>query len=81
MIQRKGRTARKRFGKVVILITENTVDEAYYWASKTREKKMRGIVSSLNEILKESRESKTKTKEEEPQEVIKLEEQRSIDDF
>ena len=81
LIQRKGRTARKRFGKVVILITENTVDEAYYWASKTREKKMRGIVSSLNEILKESRESKTKTKEEEPQKVIKLEGQRSIDDF
>jgi len=39
-IQRRGRTARERRGNVAILITKNTRDEAYYWASKNREKKM-----------------------------------------
>jgi Fanconi anemia group M protein len=39
-IQRRGRTARKMAGKIVILITKNTPDEGYYWASKRREKQM-----------------------------------------
>jgi Fanconi anemia group M protein len=52
LIQRRGRTARKKFGRVEILITKQTIDEAYYWSSKTREKKMRSIVSSMNIELK-----------------------------
>jgi len=69
-IQRKGRTARKRFGRVVILITNGTVDEIYYWSSKAREKKMKKIIYTLNKAFKEkndiSREliSKQKTLEE-----------------
>ena len=39
-IQRRGRTARKMAGKVIILITKGTPDEAYYWASKRKEKRM-----------------------------------------
>ena len=39
-IQRRGRTARKRKGKVAILITKKTRDEGYYWSSKNKEKKM-----------------------------------------
>ncbi|MFO7991877.1 MAG: DEAD/DEAH box helicase [Thermoplasmata archaeon] len=49
-IQRRGRTARKRKGKVVILITKKTRDEAYYWASKNKEKKM---WRNLNKLKKE----------------------------
>ncbi|HIH98340.1 MAG TPA: DEAD/DEAH box helicase [Thermoplasmata archaeon] len=48
-IQRKGRTARRRLGRVVILITKGTVDESYYWSSRARERKMRKIIYSLNQ--------------------------------
>ncbi|KYK27859.1 hypothetical protein AYK20_01885 [Thermoplasmatales archaeon SG8-52-1] len=40
-IQRRGRTARKMPGKVIILITKETSDEGYYWAAKRKEKRMR----------------------------------------
>jgi len=50
-IQRRGRTARKRKGKVVILITKNTRDEAYYWSSKNKEKKMHRNLMKLREEL------------------------------
>jgi len=46
-IQRRGRTARKRKGKVVILITKNTRDEAYYWSSRNKEKKMHKNLMAL----------------------------------
>lgn len=50
-IQRRGRTARKRKGKVVILITKNTRDEAYYWSSKNKEKKMHRNLMKLRDQL------------------------------
>ncbi|MEF8873972.1 MAG: DEAD/DEAH box helicase [Candidatus Thermoplasmatota archaeon] len=50
-IQRRGRTARKREGKVVILITKNTRDEAYYWSSKSKEKKMHKNLMRLRDDL------------------------------
>ena len=39
-IQRRGRTARLRSGRVVILITRNTKDEAFYWSARRKEKSM-----------------------------------------
>lgn len=39
-IQRKGRTARQMAGKVIILITKGTPDEAYYWSSRQKERRM-----------------------------------------
>jgi len=39
-IQRKGRTARRKEGKLVILITKNTRDEGIFWIGKRREKGM-----------------------------------------
>jgi len=44
-IQRKGRTGRTRPGRVIILLAEGTVDEAYYYSSIRREKFMRTLVS------------------------------------
>lgn len=41
MIQRRGRTGRKRTGRVKILITNGTRDEAYYWSSVRKEDKMK----------------------------------------
>lgn len=53
-IQRRGRTARKMSGKVVILITKGTPDEGYYWASKRREKQMRSELELLRSKLQTS---------------------------
>jgi ERCC4-related helicase len=35
-VQRKGRTGRRRDGRLYVLITKGTRDEAYYWLSKKR---------------------------------------------
>ncbi len=40
MIQRRGRTGRKESGRMIVLITEKTRDEAYYWSSVHKERKM-----------------------------------------
>jgi len=52
-IQRRGRTGRKRAGKVVILITKDTRDEAYYWSSQRKEKKMHKELENLRTRLKD----------------------------
>lgn len=50
-IQRRGRTGRRMPGKVIILITKGTPDEAYYWASKRKEKRMRTELELLRSKL------------------------------
>lgn len=52
-IQRRGRTARKRKGKVTVLITKNTRDEAYYWTSKSKEKNMGKILNKLKREIQD----------------------------
>jgi Fanconi anemia group M protein len=52
-IQRRGRTGRRVAGKVTILIAENTLDEAFYWSSLTRARKMKKIIRQLNRKLPE----------------------------
>ncbi|MHA1386046.1 MAG: DEAD/DEAH box helicase [Candidatus Helarchaeota archaeon] len=59
LIQRRGRTGRKKFGKVKILITENTLDEAYFYAFIKREREMKLIVSQLERNLKAKIERKS----------------------
>ncbi|MDX1611755.1 MAG: helicase-related protein [Candidatus Thermoplasmatota archaeon] len=49
LIQRRGRTGRHDMGHVAVLITEDTRDEAFMYASMNREKKMRRIVRDLGE--------------------------------
>ena len=41
MIQRRGRTGRKKTGRMKILITKGTRDEGYYWASINKERRMK----------------------------------------
>ncbi|MBD3214102.1 MAG: DEAD/DEAH box helicase [Candidatus Lokiarchaeota archaeon] len=48
-IQRRGRTGRKKEGKVYVLMAEGTRDEGYYWAEKAKESNMR---KNLNKIKK-----------------------------
>lgn len=51
-IQRAGRTARLMKGKLVMLMTRKTRDEAYFYASRAKEKKMHSAISSIKEDLK-----------------------------
>ena len=46
-IQRAGRTARLKKGKLIILITKGTKDEIFYYASKSREKKMHRAIDEI----------------------------------
>ena len=46
-IQRRGRTGRTRAGKVIILMAKGTRDEAYYWTSRHKEKRMRKEIEVL----------------------------------
>ncbi|HDD46431.1 MAG TPA: DEAD/DEAH box helicase [Candidatus Aenigmarchaeota archaeon] len=40
-IQRRGRVGRHSVGKIIILVTKGTRDEAYYWSSLKKEKTMK----------------------------------------
>ncbi|WP_254832551.1 DEAD/DEAH box helicase [Haloglomus salinum] len=46
-IQRKGRTGRAQEGRVVVLIANDTRDEAFYWISKNEEQKMEAELRKL----------------------------------
>ena len=46
-IQRAGRTARLMKGKLIILLTNNTLDEIFYYASRNKEKKMYTSIESI----------------------------------
>ncbi len=46
-IQRAGRTARTRSGRVIVLIAKNTRDEAYHWVAHHKENKMKKILYDM----------------------------------
>jgi len=50
LIQRKGRTGRRKKGKVIMLIAEGTRDEGYLWASRRQARKMLQLVRELERI-------------------------------
>ncbi|MDO9517532.1 MAG: DEAD/DEAH box helicase [Methanosarcinaceae archaeon] len=50
-IQRKGRTGRKHKGRVVVLVTKDTRDEAYYWSSNHKERKMQSNMRQMQEDM------------------------------
>ncbi|GAB7019037.1 DEAD/DEAH box helicase [Halostagnicola bangensis] len=63
-IQRKGRTGRQSEGRVVVLMAEDTRDEAYFWISRRREKEMenelrelKGMADNLEEELDDAQQS------------------------
>ena len=49
-IQRKGRTGRASEGRVVVLLAEDTRDEAFFWMSRNEEKKMEEELRKLKDI-------------------------------
>jgi ERCC4-related helicase len=50
-IQRAGRTARLMKGKLIMLITKKTRDEAFFYVSKSREKKMKTAIESIKDDM------------------------------
>ncbi len=48
-IQRRGRTGRMKAGEVYVLIAKGTMDQAYTWVAKSREKKMRSVLQGMKE--------------------------------
>ncbi len=46
-IQRRGRTGRKQAGRAIMMITNDTRDEAYYWSSFHKEKRMKGTLRGM----------------------------------
>jgi Fanconi anemia group M protein len=49
-IQRKGRTGRQTEGRVVVLIAEDTRDEAYFWKARRDEREMEDQLRSLKSV-------------------------------
>ncbi|KGK97640.1 Hef nuclease [Methanococcoides methylutens] len=50
-IQRKGRTGRKHEGRVVVLVTKGTRDEAYYWSCNHKERRMQSNMQQWQETM------------------------------
>ncbi len=59
-IQRAGRTARLSKGKLIILLTLDTLDEIFYYASRSREKKMYKSIESIKKDLDKGKPLTTK---------------------
>ena len=68
MIQRRGRTGRKRTGRVKVLITNGTRDEAYYYSSIRKEDRMKNqlidpdVLEELNASAIERMENEKKVR-------------------
>lgn len=59
-IQRKGRTGRKDYGRLVVLIAKDTTDETYYWIGKRKVTAAKGMGEKMNKFLQqETPKSKT----------------------
>ncbi len=52
-IQRKGRTGRASDGRVVVLLAEDTRDEAFFWMSRNEEKRMESELRELKNLESE----------------------------
>ncbi|MFH1663585.1 MAG: DEAD/DEAH box helicase [archaeon] len=57
-IQRRGRTGRLSKGKTIILMAKGTRDEAFYWSSVAKERKMKSTLSDMKRLQQNSLEEK-----------------------
>ena len=70
-IQRRGRTARLMKGKLIILITQDTLDEIFYYTSRAKEKRMHNAIESIKQDLDNGKELKLKEKKPEQKQLFK----------
>ncbi len=61
-IQRRGRTARLMKGKVIILITKETLDEVFYYTSIAKEKRMHKAIENIKKDLDNNKSIEPKKK-------------------
>jgi len=52
LIQRRGRTGRKKEGRLLVLVAKGTADESYHWISVRREGVMDRLVSRKGEVAR-----------------------------
>ena len=52
-IQRKGRTGRQTEGSVVVLLANDTRDEAYFWKARNDQKRMKNELNELKSVAGE----------------------------
>lgn len=50
LVQRRGRTGRRGEGRLFVLISEGTRDEAYYWSAARRERSLAGNLAILKHM-------------------------------
>jgi ERCC4-related helicase len=50
-IQRKGRTGRIKFGRIIILVTKGTKDETYLFISRVKERRMRDNIMKIKDRM------------------------------
>lgn len=71
-IQRKGRTGRGREGRIVVLMTKGTRDEAYYYTSLRKEKKMYEMILKIKETIERKKQKTLVEFEEIPRAGVKI---------
>jgi len=54
-IQRRGRVGRTKLGKIIMLVTRNTRDEANFYTARRKESAMREILSDMQQELKQKK--------------------------
>ena len=69
-IQRRGRTARLMKGKLVILLTNNTLDEIFYYASRAKEKRMHHSIESIKQDLDNNMNNNSIKPKKDPQKTL-----------
>lgn len=59
-VQRKGRTGRKDYGKLIVLIAKDTTDETYYWIGKRKVTAAKGMGAKMTKFIEEQEAPKAK---------------------
>ena len=59
-IQRRGRTGRKKPGKLIVLIAKDTIDETYYWIGRRKMIASKSMADKMTRVL-QKRAEKPKT--------------------
>jgi Fanconi anemia group M protein len=50
-VQRKGRTGRKNYGKLIVLVAKDTTDETYYWIGKRKVSAAKKMGEKMSKML------------------------------
>jgi len=57
-IQRRGRIGRVNIGKIILLITKDTIDEKYFWVAFHKERRMKETLDEIREEIKDGAQSR-----------------------